>query len=116
MNIYHIWCNLKPGVKDTDFSDAAQIYLDHFKNNGELVAYRITRRKLGLSPAHLAEFHIMLEFESLAQLDDAFNNVSSRTDPVESFHHAVNSKVQDVSFALYRDFPDTHRARGSEKF
>jgi hypothetical protein len=31
-----------------------------------------------------------------------------RADPVESFHHAVNSKVQDIFFffALYRDFPD----------
>lgn len=116
MNIYHIWCNLKPGVNDIDFSDAAQAYLDHLKQNGELVEYRITRRKLGLSPAHLAEFHIMLEFESLTQLDDAFTKVSSRADPVESFHHAVNSKVQDVSFALYRDFPDAHRIRGNEKF
>jgi len=116
MNIYHIWCNLKSGIIDTDFTDAAHSYLDHLRQNDQLSAYRITRRKLGLSPAHLAEFHIMLEFETLTQLDDAFKNVSSRSDPVESFHHAVNSKVQDVSFALYRDFPDTHRKRGSEKF
>ncbi|MDH3695627.1 MAG: hypothetical protein OER96_13780 [Gammaproteobacteria bacterium] len=99
-----------------DFSDAAQSYLDYLKENGKLSDYRITRRKLGLSPAHLAEFHIMLEFETLTQLDNAFTNVSSRADPVESFHHAVNSKVQDVSFALYRDFPDAHRVRGGEKF
>ncbi len=116
MNIYHIWCNLKPGIKDTDFCDAAKLYLDHLKQNGRLSESRITRRKLGLSPSHLAEFHIMLEFESLNQLDGAFTNVSSRADPVESFHHAVNSKVQDVSFALYRDFPDPHRVRGQEKF
>lgn len=116
MNIYHIWCNLKSGVKDTDFSDAVHTYLDNLKQSGELAEFRITRRKLGLSPVHLAEFHIMLEFETLNQLDNAFNRVSSRSDPVESFHHAVNSKVQDVSFALYRDFPDTNRVRGSEKF
>ena len=41
---------------------------------------------------------------------------SSRTDPVESFHHAVNSKVQDIFFALYRDFPDSERVKGQEKF
>lgn len=34
----------------------------------------------------------------------------------ESFHHAVNSKVEDVFFALYRDFPDDNRVRGEEKF
>jgi hypothetical protein len=42
--------------------------------------------------------------------------VSTRADPVESFHHAVNSKVQDIFFALYRDFPDPQRVRGQEKF
>jgi hypothetical protein len=42
--------------------------------------------------------------------------VASRADPVESFHHAVNSKVQDVVFALYRDFPDATRVQGQEKF
>ena len=46
----------------------------------------------------------------------AFDNVSSRADPVESLHHVVNSKVQDIFFALYRDFPDETRVRGQEKF
>ena len=58
----------------------------------------------------------MLEFDGLAQLDEAFQSVASRTDPVESFHHAVNSKVSSVSFALYRDFPDSLRSTGEEKF
>ena len=29
---------------------------------------------------------------------------------------ALNSKVKDISFALYRDFPDSGRVRGQEKF
>jgi hypothetical protein len=33
-----------------------------------------------------------------------------------SLHHVVNSKVQDIFFALYRDFPDETRVRGREKF
>jgi hypothetical protein len=49
-------------------------------------------------------------------MDKAFMHVSSRRDPVESFHHAVNAKVKDIFFALYRDFPDPGRARGQEKF
>jgi hypothetical protein len=28
----------------------------------------------------------------------------------------VNSKVQDIFFALYRDFPDANRVAGQEKF
>ena len=116
MDIYHIWCNLKPDIADLDFISSATQYLDHLKQNEDLVEYRITRRKLGLGPVHLGEFHLMLEFENLNQLDDAFNRVASRADPVESFHHAVNSKVSDVTFALYRDFPDKSRQQGEEKF
>lgn len=116
MDIYHIWCNLKPGVRDLDFVDGVRAYLDRLKNGELLRAYRITRAKLGLSPPQLREFHITLEFDDLAQMQSAFNTVSSRTEPVESLHHAVNSKVQDIYFALYRDFPDPTRVHGEEKF
>lgn len=116
MDIYHIWCNLKDGVKDLEFTDAVRRYLDHLKEDGHLYEYRVTRRKLGLGPSHLPEFHIMLEFENLAQIDEAFALVSSRSEPVESFHQAVNSRVKDLSIALYRDFPDPGRVRGQEKF
>ncbi len=75
-----------------------------------------TRRKLGLGPDHLPEFHIMLDFENLSHLDAAFHHVSTRSNPVESFHQAVNAKVKDLIFALYRDFPDPGRVRGQEKF
>ena len=116
MDIYHIWCRLKDEVRDLDVSDAAQAYFDHLQARGEIAGYRITRRKLGLGPAHLPEFHLMLEFDNLAQLDGAFNHVATRADPVEGFHQAVNSKVEEIFFALYRDFPDADRKRGEEKF
>ena len=116
MNIYHVWCNLKEGVRDTDFTDRATAYLEHLKSEGLIAGYRIMRRKLGLGPPALREFHLMLETEDLAQLDRAFDRVAARDEPVESFHHAVNSLVSDVFFALYRDFPDPGRVRGEEKF
>ena len=116
MNIYHIWCNLKQGIIDLEFIASATQYLDHLKQHGDLIDYRIMRRKLGLGPPTLGEFHLMLEFADLSQLDNAFSHVASRADPVESFHHAVNAKVSDVTFALYRDFPDSNRETGQEKF
>ena len=116
MDVYHIWFNLKPGVRDTEFVESAWAYLNHLKSGGNLVSYRITRCKLGLAPPQLREWHITLDFDNLTQLDRAFANVSARAEPVESFHHAVNSKVCDVFFALYRDFPDPHRLAGAEKF
>ena len=116
MDIYHVWCDLRTGVSDLEFTSAAETYLSRLVDDGRMDSFRITRRKLGLGLAGPGEFHLMLEFEGLAQLDDAFTHVASRSDPVEGFHHAVNSRVSSVSFALYRDFPDQQRKTGEEKF
>ena len=53
---------------------------------------------------------------SLAQLDEAFSLAASRSGEVEPLHFAVNSKIADVKFALYRDFPDPVRKSGEELF
>jgi hypothetical protein len=116
LDIYHIWCNLKPGVHDVEFAEGVRAYLQHLTQEGQIQAYRLTRCKLGFRPPELREFHITIEFQDLTQMQSAFGAVSSRADPVESLHHAVNSKVKDVFFALYRDFPDANRVRGQEKF
>lgn len=116
MNLYHIWCDLKDGESDVMFADALGQFLGHMRDNGLIAGFRLTRRKLGLGPATLGEFHIIIELEDLAQLDRAFDAAARRSDPVETIHHAVNSRVRDASFALYRDFPDSGRARGAEKF
>jgi uncharacterized protein DUF6614 len=116
MDIYHVWFNLKAGVKDVEFADDAKTYFEHLKSEQSIAGYRITRRKLGLGHPNLPEWHITLEFESLAQMDSAFDSVSARKDPVESFHHAVNSKITDIFFALYRDFPGPLCERGQERF
>lgn len=116
MDIYHIWFNLKDGVGDGEFADAARAYLDHLQEQRLIAGYRLTRRKLGLAPPQLPEWHITIDFANMGQMDLAFGRASSRADPIESFHHAVNSKVRDLFFALYRDFPDDGRVRGQEKF
>jgi hypothetical protein len=116
MDIYNAWFDLKPGVSDTEFSDRLAAYMNHLKAEGLMQGWRLTRRKLGLSAAPVGEFHLMMEFSGLAQLDQAFAQVGSRREPVESVHFGVNALVQNVQFALYRDFPDAGRHRGEEKF
>ncbi len=116
MDVYHIWCNLRSGTSDLEFCENVDRYLGGLCEAGRIVSHRMTRRKLGLGPAEFGEFHITIEFEDLAQLDQAFTNVSARSGPVEELHHAVNRVACDVKFALYRDFPDPHRERGGEKF
>ena len=116
MDLYHGWFNLKPGVGDVEFADHFRRYMDRLHRDGLIAGYRLTRRKLGLGPAFLPEFHIMVETDGLAQLDDAFRVVSRRDGEVEEMHFHVNSRVTDVFFALYRDFPDPGRIRGAERF
>ena len=116
MNIYHGWCNLRPGVSDIAFSERLAAYMDHLKAEGLIENWRLGRRKLGLAPKGLGEFHIMIEVRDLAQLDAAFDRVAGRREPVEGFHFGVNALVEDAVFALYRDFPDPVRHRGEEKF
>jgi hypothetical protein len=116
MDIYHGWCDLKPGVKDTDFARAFTAYMTHLREQGAIVSSRLTRRKLGLGPRELGEFHFMIETRDLAQLDAAFSVAAARREPTESVHHGVNSLVCNLAFALYRDFPDAHRHEGEERF
>jgi len=116
MDLYHIWCNLRPGVSDVEFAEHVASYLGLLREEGKLVDYRLSRRKLGLGPNTLGEFHVVIETRDLAQLDEAFHRVSARSDPVESLHAAVNQSARDLTFALYRDFPDEHRDRGEERF
>lgn len=116
MDIYHVWCSLKPGVGDLEFAEKVGSYLGHLKQQGLIEGWRLTRRKLGLAPPGLGDFNLMIEVRDLGQLDSAFQTVASRRDPVEGLHFAVNSLVQSVSFGVYRDFPDPVRHHGEERF
>lgn len=115
-DIYHVWCDLRPGMKDWEFTDAVASWLGHLRDQGAIDEFRLTRRKLGLAPDHLGEFHIMIETRDLAQLDQAFRIAAARDEPAELLHHCVNHMVCNSRFALYRDFPDPVRQRGQERF
>jgi hypothetical protein len=116
MDIYNAWFDLKLGVTDMELLDGLTAYMDSLKNDGLMQSWRLTRRKLGLSALPVGQFHLMMEFTGMAQLDQAFNRVGSRREPIESIHFGLNSLVLNVQFALYRDFPDSVRHRGEEKF
>jgi hypothetical protein len=116
MDHYHTWFDLRPGVNDLEFARAMARYMSQLKGRGAIEGWRLMRRKLGFGPRELGEFHIVMETRDLAQLDAAFTVVASRSEPVESAHFNVNSKVQNLTIALYRDFPDPFRQEGQEKF
>src|SRR5262245_22100198 len=111
MDYYLIWCNLKDSTRDLEFCAAVERYLDHLRAQGLIEGFRLTRRKLGFGPPVLGEFNITIDTRDLAQLDQAFQHVAARAGETEAFHRAVFSAVTDLTFALYRDFPDPERER-----
>lgn len=116
MDYYHGWFDIKSGVKDTDFARGLARYMSYLKERGLIEGWKLSRRKLGLAPKEFGEFHLVIETRNLAQLDEAFGHVASRSEPVESIHFDVNSKVENLRFGLYRDFPDAVRREGEGKF
>lgn len=116
MDIYHGFFSLKEGSSDTEFAANLGEYLGFLQKQKKIAGWRLMRCKLGLGPKELGEFHLMIEIEGLAQLDDAFAHVATRAGEVEERHFAVNKMINDVTFALYRDFPDPVRIHGNERF
>ena len=116
MDLYHVWFDLKPGVRDVTFADELSRYLKHLVAAEHIAGWRLTRRKLGFGAGDLGEFHVVMEVRDLAQLERAFQHVGARTGATEGLHAAVNQAVVNFQAALYRDFPDAFRERGDEKF
>ncbi len=109
MDHYHIWCDLRPGTKDLDFSKAIAEMLGHMQAEGLIASYSLLRRKFGFGPEALGEFHVDIVTNNLAQLDEAFHQVTPRSGHMEKLHAAVWSKVTNFRAGLYRDFPDANR-------
>ena len=107
-DIYHIWADKKKGISDLDFSNNMRKFLQHLVDEGKMNSFRVTRMKLGFrSIADLPEWHMMMEFDNMAQLDKAFERVVPRKGELEKEHISFNKFVEDnIQHALYRDWPD----------
>lgn len=115
-DIYHVYCDTRPGVRDTLFCERLGAWLGHLRDQGMIEGWRITRAKLGFGLRGMGDWHIMIEVRDLVQLEAAFRHAASRAEPAEGFHHGVNSLVANPVFALTRDFPDEVRRHGEERF
>jgi hypothetical protein len=59
------------------------------------------------SIADLPEWHIMMEFTSMQQMDDCFARVVPQDGELEEKHKGFNQFVKgNIQHALYRDWPD----------
>ena len=108
MDIYHIFAD---HTEDTDahtFAVLMRKFLDKMVSLGRMESYRLTRMKLGFRSMDLPEFHIMMEFKNMQQLDDAMTSVLNNEEKIEAEHVAFNQlvDVETIQHFLYRDFPD----------
>jgi hypothetical protein len=108
MNYYHIWADPKEGVEAKDFAVKMRKFLDQLVSMGRMHSYKLTRMKLGFRSIDLPEFHVIMEFKNMQQLDDAMTSVLEDEQNIESVHVAFNQLVdsETIHHALYRDYPD----------
>lgn len=107
MDIYHIWADKKGDISDSEWVANMKSFLDHLVAEKRMESYRITRCKMGFRSMDIPEWHIMMEFKNMAQMDEAFNRVAPLKGDLETKHKSFNQFVEgNIQHALYRDWPD----------
>lgn len=110
MDIYHVWADKTKDISDKAWVANMRSFLDHLVSEDRMVSYRITRCKMGFrSIQDLPEWHVMMEFRDMAQLEQAFQRVAPLEGELEDKHKSFNQFVGDnIQHALYRDWPDQY--------
>jgi hypothetical protein len=108
MDIYHIWADKSDDISDIDWVNNMKGFLQHLVDEDKAVSYRVTRCKMGFrSIQDLPEWHIMIEFNDMAQLENAFKRVAPLEGDLEAKHKSFNQFVSgNIQHAYYRDWPD----------
>jgi hypothetical protein len=107
MDIYHIWADKKGEISDSEWVANMRGFLDHLVAENKMVSYRITRCKMGFRSMDIPEWHIMMEFNDMAQLETAFKRVAPLKGELEDKHKSFNQFVKgNIQHAYFRDWPD----------
>lgn len=107
MDIYHIWADKEGEISDLEWVNNMKKFLQQLVDEGKMLSYRITRCKLGFrSIADMPEWHIMMEFENMAQLELAFQRVAPLEGELEDKHRSFNRFVSaNIQHAYFTDWP-----------
>ena len=106
-DIYHIFADHNADVTAIEFTTKMRKFLDQMVEMKRMNSYRLTRAKLGFRSMNLPEFHIMMEFDNMQQLDDAMT-ITVHDKSVDKVHVGFNQfvDVETIQHFLYRDYPD----------
>ena len=107
-DIYHIWADHHKDVDAYDFAKKMRKFLDGLVEMNKMKSYRLTRSKLGFRSMDMPEFHVMMEFNNMQQLDDAMTSILRNEKNIDKSHVSFNQLVnkETIQHFLYRDFPD----------
>ena len=116
-DIYHIWADHKKGVDAYDFANKMRKFLNGLVEMGRMQNYRLTRSKLGFRSMNMPEFHIMMEFGNMLQLDDAMTSILRNEKNIDESHVSFNQldDKETIQHFLYRDFPDNLNTKKVDK-
>ena len=106
MDIYHVWADKKGDISDLEWVTNMRGFLDHLVSENKMVSYRITRCKMGFRSMNIPEWHIMMEFTDMAQLETAFKRVAPLEGELENKHRSFNQFAENLQHAYFRDWPD----------
>ena len=105
MDIYHVWCNLRPGLRDRHFDQTMARCMNHLHAEGLVESWRLTRRTLGLGAQEAGDWHLTLEVRDLRRLEGTFQRMASSCDDEEEEgpNQAINALVTNARFSLTRN-------------
>jgi len=108
MDIYNIWADKKGDIDDQQWITNMNAFLQQLVDEGKMEKFRVMRMKLGFRSMDIPEWHIMMEFKDMNQLDAAHNRVAPLKGELEDKHKSFNQfvDVETIQHALYRDYPD----------
>ena len=92
-DIYHNFADHHADVDAHEFAVKMRKFLDKLVELGRMKSYRLTRAKLGFRSMDLPEFHVMMEFDNMQQLDDAMTSVIRNEEHIDEDHVSFNSLV-----------------------
>ena len=108
MDIYNVWADKAGDIEDQKWIDNMSAFMQQLIDEGKMERFRIMRMKLGFRSMDIPEWHIMMEFKNMEQLDKAHNRVAPLKGELEEKHMSFNRFVntETIQHALYRDYPD----------
>jgi hypothetical protein len=107
-DLYTIWADKEGDISDLEWVNGMRGFLQHLVDEGKMLSFRITRCKMGFrSISDLPEWFIIMEFQDMAQMDEAFRRVAPLKGELEDKHRSFNQFVAgNIEHALWRDWPD----------